>query len=46
MYGDRRDVYTRFCWGNVREGDYLEVPCVDSRIILNGFQEIGWEAIN
>ena len=25
---------TRFCWGNLREGDHLEVPGVDVRIIL------------
>jgi hypothetical protein len=44
MYGDRRGVYTGFCWGNLREGDCLEDLCEDGRIILNGFLEIGWEA--
>jgi hypothetical protein len=27
-------VYTGFCWGNFREGDHLEDPGVDERIIL------------
>jgi hypothetical protein len=46
LYGDRRSGYTGFCWGNLREGDYVEDLCVDGRIILNSFQEIGWEAID
>ena len=40
IYGDRRGVYTGFCWRNLREGYHLEDQCVDGRIILNGFQEI------
>jgi hypothetical protein len=46
MHRDRRSGYTGFCWGNLRERDCLEDLCVNGRIILNGFQEIGWEAIN
>ena len=28
------DVHTGFQWGNLGEGDYLEDPVVDRRIIL------------
>jgi hypothetical protein len=31
--GDRR-VHTGFWWGNLREGDHLENPGADGRIIL------------
>jgi hypothetical protein len=30
----RGEAYTEFWWGNLREGDYLENPVVDRRIIL------------
>ena len=30
----RKRVYTEFWWGNLRERDYLEDPCVDGRVIL------------
>ena len=30
----RGEVYTGFWWGNLREGDHLEDPGVDGRIIL------------
>jgi len=30
--GDRRGVYTRLRWGNLRERDNLEGPDVDGRI--------------
>ena len=28
------EVYTGFLWGNLREGDHLEDPCVDEMIIF------------
>jgi hypothetical protein len=28
------EVYTGFCWGNLRERDFLEDPGVDGRVIL------------
>ena len=33
-YGGREDVYTGFCWGNLRERDQLEDPGVDGRVVL------------
>ena len=30
----RGEVYTGFCWGNLRERDHLEDPGMDGRIIL------------
>ena len=30
----REEVHTGFRWGNLREGDHLEDPHVDGRIIL------------
>jgi len=30
----RGEVYTGFWWGNVREREHLEDPCLDGRIIL------------
>jgi hypothetical protein len=32
--GEKKGVYRDFWWGNLRERDYLEDPCVDGRIIL------------
>jgi hypothetical protein len=32
--GEREDMHTGFWWGNVREGDHLEDPDIDGRIIL------------
>jgi len=29
------EIRTGFWWGNLKEGDYLEEPDVDGRIILN-----------
>jgi len=34
MVGARREVYTGFCWGNLKERDSLEDPGIDRRIIL------------
>jgi len=34
IYGGRREIYTGFCWGNLRERDHLEDPDIDGRIIL------------
>jgi hypothetical protein len=32
MYGGEKHAW--FWWGNLREGDHLEVPGIDGRIIL------------
>ena len=36
MWKGRVEVYTRLCWGNLRERDHFEDPGVDGRIILRG----------
>jgi hypothetical protein len=33
-YEGRGEVHTGFWWGDLREGDHLEDPGVDGRIIL------------
>jgi hypothetical protein len=35
------DVYTGFCWGNLRERDHLEDPYVDEDNIKMDLQEVG-----
>jgi hypothetical protein len=30
----REEVHTGFWWGNLKERDHLEDPCVDVRIVL------------
>jgi hypothetical protein len=37
----RGKVHTGFWWGDLREGDHLEDPDVDGRIILNGSSRSG-----
>jgi hypothetical protein len=32
--GGKREVHSRFWWGDLREGDHLEDPDIDGRIIL------------
>jgi hypothetical protein len=34
MYGGKREVHTRFWWGDLREGYHLGDPGIDGRIIL------------
>ena len=34
MYAGKKEVYTGFWWGNLRERDHLEDPVIDGRIIL------------
>jgi len=33
----KREVYTGFWWGNLREGDHLEDTGIDGRILLRQF---------
>jgi hypothetical protein len=38
---------TEVWWGNLTEGDSLEDPCLDGRIILQWiFKEVRWEGVN
>ena len=40
--GERRGAY-RVWWGNLRDGDHLEDPGVDGRIIFKvDFRQVGW----
>jgi hypothetical protein len=46
-YGGRREVYTGFWWGNMRETDHLGDPGVDGRIILKWiFWKLDWRGMN
>jgi len=39
------EVHTGFCWGNLREREYLEEASIDGRIILKWiFRKWDWEA--
>jgi len=39
---DREEVHALFLWGNLREGDHMEDPGVDGRIIFKmDLQEVG-----
>jgi hypothetical protein len=41
----RGEVHTGLYWGNLREGDHLEVPGIDGRIILKWiFERLGGRA--
>ena len=42
----RREVHTGFWWRNLREGDHLENPSVDGRIILKWILESGGESMD
>jgi hypothetical protein len=33
----KREVHTRFWWGDLREGDHLRGPDIDGKIILKWF---------
>jgi hypothetical protein len=37
-------VHTGFWWGELREGDHLENPGIDGRIVLKCI-EVGWEGV-
>jgi hypothetical protein len=39
----RGEAHTGLWWGNLTEGDHLEDPGIDGRIILNGSCEYGDE---
>jgi hypothetical protein len=37
----KKEVYTGFWWGNLRERDHLGDQSVDAKIVLNGSSRIG-----
>jgi len=39
--GRRREVHTKFWWGNLRESHHLEDPEVEGKIILIGYSRSG-----
>jgi hypothetical protein len=45
--GGREEMRTGFGWGNLREGDDLEDPCIDGRIILKWtLKTLEWTSID
>jgi hypothetical protein len=38
----RGEVHTGFWWRDLREGDHLEDPDIDGRIMLKLMKEVGW----
>ena len=42
--GGRGEVHTGFWWGDLREGDHLEDPGIDGRIILKWILKRWWDA--
>jgi hypothetical protein len=47
-YGGKREVYTGFWWGDLRERDHLGDPGIDGRIILKSIFEKwdGWHGLD
>jgi hypothetical protein len=43
---ERGELHIRFWWGNLREGDHLEDPDVDRRMIFTGSSRSGMGDIN
>jgi len=41
-YGGRREAYTEFWWGKLREGEHLGDPGVDGRVIFGKWDVEVW----